>query len=601
MGCEGGVTLTYPSGRTIQYGYAAQSDVLESVTSLKDGSPTVLATEISHEPFGPLDSAIYGNGTRLIHEYENLAYRLQSVGLNDAVGGNIRAQDYNYDPAGNVDVLTKRLPTGDIGHLLDYDILDHLTGWSKPGRAQTITYDLNGNRQTFADEGLYTTYSYHPSAPNLLTGSTGMPALSYEHDAVGNIIGWGAKVLSYEINGRLLQVQDNGSPVGEYLSNVDGQRVKKIAGGQETYFEYDLAGRLIHESRLGDNMSVDYVYLDGAPLAMLISDGSSGIESVVPMAGPHGSISPSTPQTVGTGQTVTFTLAADTGYHVGSVTGCGGTLNESTYTTAPVTGDCTVTASFDVNSYTVMPAPGENGSIAPSSPQAVTHGQTASFTVTPNTGYHIAGVSGCGGTLNGLAYTTGPITENCTVSATFVIESYGLWISKSGTGSGTVTSSPLGISCGSACNANYDYGTVVTLTQTPASGSVFAGWSGGGCSGTGNCAVTMSGDQNTTAAYDQGIRVTAPNGGESWQRNKTKTITWAYLGSPGADVKIELLKAGAVNKTIVSSASIGSGGSGSYSWKVPNNQTTGADYQIRITSTTVSAYTDTSDSYFTIY
>ena len=41
----------------------------------------------------------------------------------------------------------------------------------------------------------------------------------------------------------------------------------------------------------------------------------------------------------------------------------------------------------------------------------------------------------------------------------------------------------------------------MTLTATPASGSTFAGWSGGGCSGTGTCTVAMSADQNVTATF----------------------------------------------------------------------------------------------------
>jgi hypothetical protein len=55
-----------------------------------------------------------------------------------------------------------------------------------------------------------------------------------------------------------------------------------------------------------------------------------------------------------------------------------------------------------------------------------------------------------------------------------------------------------------------------------------------------------------------------------------------------------------VNRTITSSASIGSGGNGSYNWTIPSNQVSGSDYKIRVTSTSNSAYTDTSNSDFTI-
>jgi hypothetical protein len=49
----------------------------------------------------------------------------------------------------------------------------------------------------------------------------------------------------------------------------------------------------------------------------------------------------------------------------------------------------------------------------------VTHGASTSFSVSPNSGYSIASVSGCGGSLSGSTYTTGPITQACSVSASF--------------------------------------------------------------------------------------------------------------------------------------------------------------------------------------
>ena len=80
---------------------------------------------------------------------------------------------------------------------------------------------------------------------------------------------------------------------------------------------------------------------------------------------------------------------------------------------------------------------------------------------------------------------------------------YALTVNKSGTGSGTVGSSPGGIDCGSTCSASYASGTSVTLTASPANGSTFAGWSGA-CNGTGACAVGMSAAQTVTATFDTG-------------------------------------------------------------------------------------------------
>jgi hypothetical protein len=56
----------------------------------------------------------------------------------------------------------------------------------------------------------------------------------------------------------------------------------------------------------------------------------------------------------------------------------------------------------------------------------------------------------------------------------------------------------------------------------------------------------------------------------------------------------------AVNRVINASTAIGSAGSGSYPWTIPSTQTLGTDYKIRITSTSIAAYTDKSNANFTI-
>ena len=78
---------------------------------------------------------------------------------------------------------------------------------------------------------------------------------------------------------------------------------------------------------------------------------------------------------------------------------------------------------------------------------------------------------------------------------------YALSLSKSGTGSGTIASSPAGIDCGATCTASYDFGTDVTLTAVAAGGSAFIGWNGA-CSGTGVCQVSISGATSVGAVFD---------------------------------------------------------------------------------------------------
>ena len=77
---------------------------------------------------------------------------------------------------------------------------------------------------------------------------------------------------------------------------------------------------------------------------------------------------------------------------------------------------------------------------------------------------------------------------------------YSLVVTKTGDGAGSVTSDA-GITCGSRCWATYAAGTIVRLTATPLTGSTFTGWSGGACSGTGACSVTMDGNKTVTANF----------------------------------------------------------------------------------------------------
>jgi PASTA domain/Divergent InlB B-repeat domain len=96
---------------------------------------------------------------------------------------------------------------------------------------------------------------------------------------------------------------------------------------------------------------------------------------------------------------------------------------------------------------------------------------------------------------------SGPVTSTTALTASFtLLPSYTLSVAKSGSGSGTVTSSPAGIDCGSACSHGYTSGTSVTLTASAASGSTFAGWSGA-CSGSGNCSVPMTSAASVTATF----------------------------------------------------------------------------------------------------
>ena len=206
-----------------------------------------------------------------------------------------------------------------------------------------------------------------------------------------------------------------------------------------------------------------------------------------------------------------FTQVGTTGADIGSYTNSGladatnycfrvrayNSGGDSTYTNVACgTTTATLTVSkTGTGTVTSSPAGINCGSTCSGS---YTSGTSVTMTAAAGASYSFTGWSGaCTGT--GSCVVTMDAAKS--VTATFTAQSFALTLVKAGTGSGTVTSSPSGINCGSTCSANYNNGTSVTLTATASSGSTFAGWSGA-CTGTGSCSVTMDAAKSVTATFN---------------------------------------------------------------------------------------------------
>ena len=181
--------------------------------------------------------------------------------------------------------------------------------------------------------------------------------------------------------------------------------------------------------------------------------------------------------------TTSFIVTPSAGYSIGSVGGsCGGSLSGNTYTTAPMTANCAVTATFTlvpvngacgaassstpalstplsnlcssgtatavagtgpwtwgcngsgvggtstaatactlaIKTWAVTPSvSGGNGTISPSTVVTVNNNAATSFTVTPSSGYNIASVVGCSGVRSGATFNIAAVTADCAVVAMF--------------------------------------------------------------------------------------------------------------------------------------------------------------------------------------
>ncbi len=170
--------------------------------------------------------------------------------------------------------------------------------------------------------------------------------------------------------------------------------------------------------------------------------------------------------------------------------------------------------------HTVSGSSGGHGSIGCTSP--VNDGSTTTCTLMPDTGYHSASATSdaCGGSLSGDTYSTGAVTEDCIVSATFALNQHTLTvnINPSSTGTGTVGGS-----------GTYGFDTSHDVTASANSGSTFTGWSED-CSGsTSPYSVTMlDRDMTCTATFADtsgpDLTVSTLSNG-AWTSNDTLNIS----------------------------------------------------------------------------
>ena len=232
------------------------------------------------------------------------------------------------------------------------------------------------------------------------------------------------------------------------------------------------------------------------------------------------------------GTVVTLAAAPDadqlfTGWSGGGCTGtdkCGVTM----------TTDTSVQVAFAKQQFTVTVALTGNGpGHVTSTPAGINCGSTCSATfdvgthvtlqLTPDVNSTFVGWTGVGCTGTGPCNMT--VSTDTTLQAPFALNN-SLVVTRAGNGAGSVTSSDNYISCGSNCSHQYSPNSMVTLIATPDAQSNFTGWSGGGCSGSTFCVVTVSAATTVTATFTlksvlltSGVPVTGLSGATGTQQN----------------------------------------------------------------------------------
>jgi len=147
--------------------------------------------------------------------------------------------------------------------------------------------------------------------------------------------------------------------------------------------------------------------------------GSNDGFQITANAGLNGSITPSGAITVAENEKKILDVVANAGYKIDSVSGCVGVLVNNTFTTSQITENCEVLAVFSPIQYTVDATINSgSGSIVPNT-ALVNANSSIDLIISPDEGYVIDSVTGCGGSLFGYVYATGSVAESCTVDIQF--------------------------------------------------------------------------------------------------------------------------------------------------------------------------------------
>lgn len=123
-----------------------------------------------------------------------------------------------------------------------------------------------------------------------------------------------------------------------------------------------------------------------------------------------------------------------------------------------------------------------------------------------------------------------------------------LTVSKAGSGAGTVSSTPAGISCGTTCSAGFAEGAAVTLTAQPGPGSRFASWSAAGCgANTISCNINLSTGTTVTATFTR----TLHSAGLPPKLLSLKLADATVPARGGFTLKVKLSAAGQLDITVM--------------------------------------------------
>jgi len=249
-------SLTYPSGRTVDYGTNAlgwQAQALPYVTA------------VNRHPSGAINTITYGNGvvtTQTLDSRLRPDTRLSNNGQVDFVN-----LDLGYDNVGNVTSITDS--AGALhDRTISYDDVNRMASATGSWGTETITYDALGNIDTRDRNGSLQDYYY---GNNKLTYRV-FPTFFYTitHDARGNMTSDGPNIMIYDGASNLASI-DNGAKVIDYTYDGASTRVSRSTSTETSHVVYNQMGDLLGEYDPAGGFK-EYIYVDSKTAAKAVDD-----------------------------------------------------------------------------------------------------------------------------------------------------------------------------------------------------------------------------------------------------------------------------------------------------------------------------------------
>jgi PKD repeat protein len=346
------------------------------------------------------------------------------------------SQAYTITPITGYKVLDVLVDGSSVGNVTTYSFTNVAASHTISATFTPNTYTItatSGANGNVTPAGI-TTVNYGGSQAYAITPITGYKVLDVLVDgsSVGNVTTYSFTnvVASHTISATFAintytitatsGANGNVTPAGITTVNYGGSQAYAIT----PITGYKVLDVLVDGSSVGNVTT--YSFTNVAASHTISATFTPNTYTITATSGANGNVTPAGITTVNYGGSQAYAITPITGYKVLDVLVDGSSVgNVATYSFTNVAASHTISATFAINTYTITATNDTFGAVTPAGVTTVNYGATPTYTITPNTGYHVSDVTVNGASVGAVtSYVFPAVTNNMTISGTFAINTY---------------------------------------------------------------------------------------------------------------------------------------------------------------------------------